>query len=277
MPIDLRGRPIAITGASSGIGAATALACAAAGMPVALGARRLDRLESLAEQIRARGGVALAVACDVTNPNDGARLVARARETFGSLYAVYANAGYGVEGPVELTSDADFRAILETNFYGTLNTIRPALPVLRANPGPHRGHVLICSSCLAKLPIPYYSAYGASKAAQSHLGRAMDLELRGEGIRASTVHPIGTRTEFRATLRGTGNIGAAHTPDGLMQDPALVARETVACLRRPRPEVWTGFRGRLIRVAMAAAVACPGIETPILRRMVKPRPGAGAR
>src|SRR5690606_27053092 len=97
--IDLRGRPIAITGASSGI------ACADAGMPVAVGARRADRLEQLVAEITARGGRAVAVTMDVARPDDGRRLVERAVEAFGSLYAVFANAGVGLHKPIHHTTD----------------------------------------------------------------------------------------------------------------------------------------------------------------------------
>src|SRR5262249_55651912 len=125
--IDLTGKPIAITGASSGIGLATALACARAGMPVALAARREDRLSAAVEKIRATGGKAIAVRTDVDKPEDCRALVERTVSEFGSIYAIFANAGYGAFMPIATTPDEDLRAIFETNFWGTLNTIRPAL------------------------------------------------------------------------------------------------------------------------------------------------------
>ncbi|MFN4166646.1 MAG: SDR family NAD(P)-dependent oxidoreductase, partial [Ferrovibrio sp.] len=152
MPRDLTGLPIAITGASSGIGAATALACARAGMPVALAARRIDRCEELAEQIRRQGGRAIAVEADVVDSAACQRLVDRTIEAFGSIYSLYANAGYGIESAVDATSDAELRRIFEVNFFGTMNAIRPALPHMKAA---RRGHILICSSCLAKIAVPY--------------------------------------------------------------------------------------------------------------------------
>src|SRR5882724_761167 len=125
--IDLTGKPIAITGASSGIGRATAIACAAAGMPVALGARRVEKLESAVREITAAGGRAIAVPTDVDKPEDCRRLVDRTVAEFGSIYAVFANAGYGFEKAMADTTDAELRAIFETNFFGTMNTIRPAM------------------------------------------------------------------------------------------------------------------------------------------------------
>lgn len=265
--IDLSGKPIAITGASSGIGAATAIACARAGMPVVIGARRMDKLAAVVDIITAAGGKAIAVPTDVTRPGDCQRLIDETVARFGSIYAVFANAGYGLESPVAEMADQALRDLFETNFYGTLNTITPALPHMRRA---GRGHILICSSCLAKMTVPYYSAYSATKAAQNHIGRAMNLELRNEGIHVSTVHPIGTRTEFFDTVKKL-NGGAKivdHTPDRFMQPPERVANAIVRCLRRPKPEVWTST---FVRFGMALCNAFPGIEDFWLHRMLEKR------
>ncbi|MGQ0628334.1 MAG: SDR family NAD(P)-dependent oxidoreductase [Phycisphaerales bacterium] len=271
MAIDLKGLPIAITGASSGIGAATAVACAEAGMPVVLAARRLDRCQDLAATIRARGGEAVATACDVTDKASCETLVATTISTFGSIYALYANAGYGVESAADTLPDDQLRAIFETNFFGTINAIRPALVPMKAA---GRGHVLICSSCLGRMAVPYFSAYSATKAAQLHIGRAMRIELAPLGISVSTVHPIGTRTEFFGKVKAADGSDPAlvNAKDSIfMQDASFVARRTVACLRRPRSEVWTGTMGMLTRLGMSVCTALPGIENPILARMVKAR------
>lgn len=265
--IDLTGKPIAITGASSGIGAATALACARAGMPVVLGARRLDRCESLARQIESDGGRAVAVEMNVTDPASCERLVEKTIDAFGSIYSIYANAGYGIEAPVSETSDQAFRQIFECNFFGTLNAIRPALPHMKRAGA---GHVLICSSCLAKMTLPFYSAYSATKAAQAHIGRAMNLELRPLGIHTSVVCPISTITEFFENVKTECGESRkiSHVPSALRQTPEVVARATVKCLRRPRPEVWPSLP---VRFGMAVCNAFPGIEHFWLRGMVSRR------
>src|SRR5262245_14017083 len=123
--IDLRDRPIAITGASSGIGAATAIACAQAGMPVVLAARRAEKLDAVVHRIKAGGGRAVAIACDVTDPAQCRAVVDRTVSEFGSIYGAFANAGYGEEASLLEMSDADVRAMFETNFYGALNLVRP--------------------------------------------------------------------------------------------------------------------------------------------------------
>jgi short-subunit dehydrogenase len=267
MPKDLRNLPIAITGASSGIGLATALACARAGMPVALGARRLDRLESAVKQIEALGGRALAVSCDVTRPEDCENLITRCEEAFGSIYSVYANAGYGIEAPVMRTTTQQFRDIFETNFYGTLSVLRPAVERMRAQ---GRGHVLICSSCVSKVGIPHLSAYSATKAAQDHIGRALRIELAGTGIHISTVHPIGTDTEFSDVVTAKSNVQARVTraPKRFRQSVDVVADATVACLRRPKGEVWTSLSARVLA---AFSIIAPGTFDWGLRRRFAPK------
>ncbi len=237
-------------------------------MPVAAAARRADRLEALVAEIRGVGGRAVAMACDVTRQEDTVRLVDRTIAEFGSIYAVFANAGYGLERPAAEASDAEWRAIFETNFYGTLNTIRPALPhMLRAR----SGHVLICSSCVAKMAIPWFGAYSATKAAQDHVARAMGIELRGTGVHVSGVYPIGTTTEFRDASRAAsgGYEGPVHTPERFMQKPERVADAIVRCLKRPRPEVWTS---PMTRFAFAAGVAFPRLADWGLARMAVEKP-----
>ncbi|TVQ33856.1 MAG: SDR family NAD(P)-dependent oxidoreductase [Phycisphaeraceae bacterium] len=266
-PIDLKDKPICITGASSGIGAATALACARAGMPVLLAARREDKLAEIVERIRSEGGEAAAEVVDVADAEACERMIARAIEQFGSIYSVFANAGYGLEKAVHEMSDEEMRRIFEVNYFGTLNTLRPATPHMLERGA---GHLLICSSCLARFPIPYYSAYSATKAAQHHIGRAMRLELEPHGVHVSTVHPVGTKTEFFDQVKGHSRRTTLveHSPDFFMQTPERVARAVVRCLRRPRPEVWTS---KLTLWGMAFGAATPRIADMGVRHMVRKR------
>ena len=272
MAIDLSGKPIAITGASSGIGAATAIACARAGMPIALGARRQDRLREVVDLIRARGGRAIAVACDVDQPQDSQRLIDRCASEFGGVYALFANAGYGFESRVLDMDDARIEAIFRTNFYGTLHAIRAAAPrMLEAR----AGHILICSSCLSKLAVPMYAAYSATKAAQDHFGRALRLELAGTGVSCSTVHPVQTSTEFSVRTTAESDGKAVMTGSGRSsQTPETVARAIVRCLRKPKGEVWTS---RGTRLAFALATAWPGLADRVIAKEWKRRAGVGRR
>ncbi len=243
--VDLADKPICITGASSGIGRATALACANAGMPVVAAARREDKLNTLVDEIRTAGGRAEAVATDVTNDDDCAAMVEKCLDSFGSIYAVYANAGYGYEAAHHDSTPEQVRDIFETNVFGTLNAIDAALPHLLDKGS---GHILVCSSCLSALPTPYYGAYSATKSAQHHLASAMRFELRPRNIHVSTVHPVGTKTEFfdEAAKRSETTRFLSSTDGPFMQPPERVANAIVRALRRPKPEVWTSHTARIL-------------------------------
>jgi short-subunit dehydrogenase len=267
MKIDLQGRTIAITGASSGIGRASALLCARAGMNVMVGARREDRLRSLVDQIRAEGGRAELLAFDVAEAGASARFLDATLAAFGSLYSVFANAGYGLERSVLSYTDEELELMFRTNFFASLDLMRlGARHMLAHNPGPGRGHVLVCSSCVSKIGLPNFAAYSASKAMQDHFGRAMRIELADRGVHVSTVHPIGTRTEFFDIVeqRSGGARSSIHTAESFKQPAETVARAVLACLGRPRGEVWTSFP---MRLGLALSVLLPQLTDRAMMRM----------
>lgn len=281
MPRDLADKLIVITGASSGIGAATAVACARAGMDVVLAARRVEKLEAVAKEIEALGRKALAVACDVDRDEDVERIFDRAWQSFGRLDAAFANAGYGFFGSVLDTDLRAHRDIFETNYYGTLRTLRAAVPYLRrtdpdhpegpGNPGGGLKHLLICSSVVSEFGIPMFSAYCATKAAQDSVAGAMRAELADEGISVTSVHPVGTSTEFgeQAREHSTDNATArreSNTPKAFEQTAGHVADCIVKALRRPRPEVWPS---PVARYAAALTTASPRLTAWIMRRHMR--------
>lgn len=245
-------------------------------MPVSICARRDDKLQQIAEHIRAGGGTVFTMIADVTDAEACKAFIAKSAEALGGLHAVYANAGYGLEMPIHQMTDAQLRELFEVNFFGSMNLIRPALDYFLSKPrvsGEPRGHILWCSSCVAKMALPFYGAYSATKAAQNHLGRAMRLELEPQGVQVSTVHPITTRTEFFGEVKarsGTSTI-AEHSPDWFAQDAETVAYWTVRCLRHPVPEVWTGFKGLVVRLGMAVNTFFPGLADMTTRGMVADR------
>lgn len=268
MAIGLEGRPIVITGASSGIGAATAIACARRGMPVGLFARREEKLEEIRGRIERGGGRAVVVVGDAADPDANLELIAKTEEAFGDLYAAVANAGYGAEIECATMAIDDIRAMFEVNFYGSLFLVQPAVERFRARSS---GHAMMVSSCLSKIGLPRYGAYSASKAMQDHFCRAMRHELRGTGVFVSSVHPVGTKTEFfdeAAKKSGGGKLSLAGSGDRFMQTPEKVAGAMVRCLRRPRGEVWPS---PLARVGFGASVMMPGLTDWVLGRMVAKR------
>jgi len=261
----LTGQVAIVTGASSGIGAATAVAMARAGMDVLLAARRQDRLAGVAQVVESLGRRARIVALDVAHAGHERQLLDEAERQFGRFDVVFANAGYGLERDVHLTPDADLRAIFEVNFFASVALLRESARRLRA--AGRGGHLLMCSSCLSKFSLPGHGAYAASKAAQESICRAMRFELLPHGIEVASVHPITTTTEFfsesaaRSGLRG----GAVpeHAPRWALQPPERVADAIIDCLRRPRSEVWTS---EIVRLSAALFNACPWLFDLVLRR-----------
>ncbi len=184
-----------ITGASSGIGAATARRAAEAGYRVVLGARREDRLRELAEEL---GGDerAIAVRCDVTEWEDNQALVGAALDSFGRIDAVFANAGFGAQRGFLEESVEHWRSMVLTNVLGVALTIRATLPHLLERGS---GHYLITSSVAGRRVLPG-SLYSATKWAVTAIGEALRSELRqmhdNTGIRVTLIEPGMTDTEF---------------------------------------------------------------------------------
>jgi len=264
MGIDLTDKPIVITGASSGIGAATAIACARAGMPVALLARRLDKLERVAGVIREAGGRAVTLAGSVDSPDECRRLLELAETELGPVFAAFANAGYGQVRPTWDMPIDEVRRMFETNLFGSLHALGPALELF-ARRG--EGHALLCASCLSKLSIPDHGCYSATKAAQDHFGRAMRIEMRPLGVAVSTVHPIGTRTEFFETAAKNSPEPRRTPGERRLQPPERVADAIVRRLRKNTGgEVWTSTPARL---AFGLANMFPGLTDRALTRRAK--------
>ena len=270
MPRDLTDKVLVITGASSGIGAATALAAARAGMDLVLAARRTDKLGGVAKQIESLGRRALAVRCDVNVDEDVADMFSQAFDTFGRIDAVFANAGYGLFSSVIETDLQTHRDIFETNYYGTLRTLREAFPYLTKTPDGLR-HLLICSSVASEVGVPKFGAYCATKAAQDSIAGAMRAELADLGVAVTSVHPVGTSTEFgeqareHSPDRQAAELGS-NTPKALSQSAEHVANKIVHALHRPRPEVWPS---PLSRYAVALGTACPRFAAWIMRRHMR--------
>ncbi|MEX0652702.1 MAG: SDR family NAD(P)-dependent oxidoreductase [Phycisphaeraceae bacterium] len=275
MPRLLTDKVLFITGASSGIGEATARAAAAAGMHVALFARREDKLRQLAADLETLGRRALVLPGDVTQPDDLAAAFDATWQTFHRLDAAFANAGYGLCVPMLDLTDEQHHAIFQTNYFATIHTLQRATPLLKRTPAGLR-HLLVCSSAASEIGLPFYGAYAATKAAQDAAAGALRAELADEQIHVTTVHPIGTTSEFFATVGQRSNRTFDHdtpnTPAFLAQTPDHVARAIVKALRRPRPEVWPFWP---VRFGLALGTAFPRFAAWAMRRHY--RQGAGER
>ncbi|MGI8429097.1 MAG: SDR family oxidoreductase [Solirubrobacteraceae bacterium] len=179
-----------ITGASSGIGAATARQAATSGYRVVLAARSVDRLSELATELGGDGR-ALAVSCDVTEWEQQQAMVGRALEHFGRLDVAFANAGFGAARGFLKESPEHWRAMVLTNVYGAALTIRATLPALKEA----RGHLLLTGSVAGRRALSG-SLYSATKWAVTAMGESARLELNDTGVRVTVIEPGMVDTPF---------------------------------------------------------------------------------
>jgi NAD(P)-dependent dehydrogenase (short-subunit alcohol dehydrogenase family) len=186
-----------VTGSSRGLGRDIAEAVLAHGDRLVATARRPEQLADLVERY---GDRVRAVALDVADPAAARVAVDEAVKTFGRLDVLVNNAGYGHARPFEQTEDDDFRAQIETNFYGVVNLTRAALPVMRAQRG---GHILQISSVGGRIGTPGLSAYQSAKWAVGGFTEVVAAEVEHLGIKLCSLEPGGMRTDWAAEANST--------------------------------------------------------------------------
>ena len=230
---DLTDTVVVITGATAGIGRATARQLVARGAKVALGGRRQERLDELVAELGADNAVG--VVMDVRSPADNARLVDAAVDTWGRLDSVVPNAGIGMYGGILDMTDDELAEMMDTNYAGTVWTVRAGLPAMLAAGG---GDIVIVSSVAGFRGGGDEAVYAGTKHAQVGRAGGLDRELREKGVRVTLICPAGTATEFA--------VGAGRTED----DPRFVewltaddvAHAIVTTLEQPRSlrtAIWT--------------------------------------
>src|SRR5688500_16579312 len=267
------GMVVVITGASAGIGRALAEELSARGAKLALAARRADRLEELNHTL---GGRHLCLRTDVAVRQECEALVSGAVAHFGRIDTLVCNAGYGILRPVAESTPEQMQDIFQTSAFGTVDCVRAAVPhMLRQetvgeasarSAEPWRGQVMVVSSAVARRGLPYFGAYSATKAAQLSLAEAMRVELRPQRIAVTTVHPVGTDTEFgdaAAARAGGGRI--ARIPGEVRQSAAQVARKMARAIERPVPEVWPLAPSRF---ALGMATLAPRLVDRLMAKRV---------
>lgn len=248
------GKTALVTGASSGIGRATALELAREGANVAVAARRLELLEKLARDLEGLGRKALPLRCDVTREDEVRAAVASTVSTFGSLDVVVANAGFGVVGRVDALTSGDFRRQFDTNVFGVLHTVQASIPELEKS----KGRLALIGSVSGYVTVPATSAYSMSKHAVRSLADALYHELRPNGIAVTLVSPGFIESEFRRV----DNQGAHHPgtrdqfPPWIVMPADKAARKLVRAIARRRREIIITGHGKL---AACLQRHCPGL------------------
>jgi NADP-dependent 3-hydroxy acid dehydrogenase YdfG len=231
---------IFITGASSGIGKAAALAFAKAGYPVAGTARRLERLTELKAEIEGFGGKFLAIEGDVTQADSMQAAIDKTFAEFGRLDVLVANAGLGQRGTVVDSAWTDLETLLRTNIDGVLHSIRAAVPAMRKNGG---GHIITISSVAYNLVSPNAASYAASKAFVSSIANSIRIELAPENIKVSDFLVGRTKTEFNEKRLGEGARKASKLPEMTAEQ---VADALVRVVEKPKDTVILRFFDWLI-------------------------------
>jgi NADP-dependent 3-hydroxy acid dehydrogenase YdfG len=238
--MNLEGAVVIVTGASSGIGAATARLAAARGAKVVLAARRSDRIAALAAELPN----SLAVGTDMRDPAQIARLVEATLGRYGRVDVLVNNAGQGLHVPLEDIRLDDFRAVVELNVYAPLLAMQAVIPSMRKQGG---GAIVNVSSVTSRMALPGIGGYAATKAALNMLSQVARRELAGDGIAVSTVYPSVTATEFHQSLRAGGRIGGGWGPE---PHPAEKVAEAIVGLIESGDEEalltqdWSGAPGR---------------------------------
>ncbi len=195
----IENKTVIITGASSGIGEATAKLLARKGGRVVLGARREDKLQQIVEDIRLEGGEAVSQLLDVTVPTDNEALVKLAQDTFGRVDGIFLNAGIMPSSPVSALKTDEWKQMVDVNINGVLNGVAAVMPVFTAQKS---GHILAVSSVAGLKNYPGASVYGGTKWFVRNFMEVLRMESASEGtnIRTATLYPAAINTELLGTI-----------------------------------------------------------------------------
>ena len=224
--MDIKGKVVFITGASSGIGAATARAASKAGARLVLLARREAKIRQLAVEL----DDAIAIRCDVTNVGEVTEAVRLVRDTLGRIDVLVNNAGQGLQASIEEIDPEDFSAILRLNVVAPLITMRAIIPLMKQQKG---GSIVNIGSGITFSPLPNTGAYSASKAGLSMLSSVARVEVADAGIAVSTLYPFITATDFVKSLRAGSEAAARMEAQfaSLSQTPQQVAEKVLYLVR----------------------------------------------
>ena len=240
-PIELREKIVIVTGASQGIGVATAREFARAGARVVLAARSQEALERLACELGGEGR-ALAVPTDVTDAASVEAMVQRSLAAFGRVDILVNNAGIGYLTSLLKADLAQVRRVFEVNVFGALTTIQAVAPCMKQQGD---GHIINILTCAGRIPIPFQGIYGASKSAFILLNDTFRIELAPSHIAITGIYPGTVNTTFEQNaLREGDSYSMCPYESGCGVPPERVAQAIVRAARRRPRDGWLSFQGR---------------------------------
>ncbi len=237
----MKDKVVIITGASSGIGEATAKELAGKGAKVVLGARREDKLKRIAEDIKAAGGEAVYQALDVTKPEDNDAIVTLAKDRFGRVDAIFLNAGIMPVSNVSALKTAEWKQMVDVNINGVLNGVAAVMPSFTEQKS---GHILAVSSVAGLKAYPGTAIYGGTKWFVRDFMECLRMEsaMEGTNIRTATLYPAAINTELLDTITDQG---AAEAMAGLYDtfgiSPDRIAKVVAFALDMPKDTTVSEF------------------------------------
>jgi short-subunit dehydrogenase len=258
----ISGKVVIITGASSGIGRATAVALAREGAKLALVARRENLLRELEREIA--GATAVSMALDLRQKDNVETMIRSTRDLYGRIDVLINNAGFGFLGSVESTPDDVVREIFDLNFEAPLRASRLVIPIMRAQGG---GQIINISSVAGRRGLPLSGIYCATKFALNGISESLRVEVKDAGIDVTIVNPAATLTEFGRSVR-RGDVAVKFKPLGRIQSAEEVAAAAVRCMKRPKPEI---FPYGMSRALVWANALSPNLVDRLMARIYRRR------
>ncbi len=254
-------RVVILTGASQGIGQATATILSMAGCKLALAARRSEPLQKLAEELNNKGGQAIAIPTNMGDMSQATALADKTFKVYGKIDVIINNAAIGVRDRVIDLQENEARQVMDVNYFGPIALIQAAIPHFKTNPD--GGLIINISSIVGRRAMPGIAGYCASKGALEKMAESLRLELIPDNIRVSTVYPGVTATAFNDNSLGNSREGRGRL-SGV--PPERVAQAILNTIRHERRDV---FITLFDRTFVAASTILPGLMDRLLSRYLK--------
>lgn len=240
--LKFRDQVVVITGASSGIGKATALEFAAQGATIALVARNRQKLSQVAEEITRNGGRAVAIPTDVSSPEQVREMTKKLQVEIGRVDVLVNNAGSATVGPIDQNSFiTDAREMMDVDFFGTIHCTQALLPLMRQQGS---GYIVNMSSVVGRKAFPKFVAYSACMHAVAAFSDGLRQELHGSGIQVSTIHPALTQTAILEQVDPAGMPAPFRHMTPISAES--VARAIVAAIQHKRARVVVPWQPRVL-------------------------------